>query len=161
MGKTNKTIKFLLTRSSRSVTSSNVACTGHIGFLLTRSSRSVTPLNGNSLLYNFSFLLTRSSRSVTLLSESETQPFIISTHTLLAERDQAHSRSSRIRSISTHTLLAERDVEADSSIPERLGIFLLTRSSRSVTSLPAGSPAPELISTHTLLAERDRYILCK
>ena len=58
---------------------------------------------------------------------------MISTHTLLAERDTRPIAIETAIWISTHTLLAERD------LPESLAclfyqVFLLTRSSRSVTS---------------------------
>ena len=121
------------------------------------------------------FLLTRSSRSVTVFFQICFNLFRISTHTLLAERDEVPADKKADLTISTHTLLAERDNLFQFILPQneflltrssrsvtckrcifwRLGKFLLTRSSRSVTWIKGLEPSRLYISTHTLLAERD------
>ena len=78
--------KFLLTRSSRSVTFDKMVCEMEGIFLLTRSSRSVTLTLVPSETFS-AFLLTRSSRSVTCFAYHAALLVVISTHTLLAERD--------------------------------------------------------------------------
>ena len=79
---------------------------------------------------------------------------MISTHTLLAERDQESLEAKKPARISTHTLLAERDAKMGIEYNAQMQ-FLLTRSSRSVTLLGACQLQCYPISTHTLLAERD------